>query len=479
MCANQIINDDDSEKNQSSSKSPRWLIGPGLISAGGILTYAVQTQNWRLAQITSIAGVILLVAGVAVLAVTLPSAAARPQSNASSGPWQETERYSEANRSIRAQWLQRLVYVPAIGLAVITLFAVQYTRWANGEVASTASVGYIAAGAAWLVGALVGFLFGIPHTRQAEAGTAKPGGANPAASSDISPTDPDNRYEPSTSLEQISDWLTKIIVGVGLTQLGKIPGKLKDLANYIASGMGDHPSNQAFAMGIAIYFSVCGFLLGYLFARLYLMEAFRAAELKRVQEQISHQMRDLQAKDLIESHLDLGKPEIPVQVIDDAVYKASDSAKADIFRRAKKARVDHDYSEAIASRTKPIFNALAAVDKAKIYHQNHGHLGYVYQDLGSWGESERELTEAIQIRNRLGHSGWKYYELARAIARIHLDTGLAPSQKAIRDEVLADLRVAYSDPRYRDSKNDDAIEKNKAIQDWLGRNDLSVRDLMS
>lgn len=49
-------------------------------------------------------------------------------------------------------------------------------------------------------------------------------------------------YAPSTSLEQVADWLTKIIVGVGLTQLNKIPRKLDSLASYIAMGMGGSAS---------------------------------------------------------------------------------------------------------------------------------------------------------------------------------------------------------------------------------------------
>src|SRR5207247_8409037 len=99
----------------------------------------------------------------------------------------------------------------------------------EGRVLSIASIGLIAAGAAWLTGALLGFLFGIPHTRE-----------------DLQQSD---RYKPSTSLEQISDWLTKIIVGVSLTQLSNIPIKLGELARYIASGMSPDRPN-AFALGI-------------------------------------------------------------------------------------------------------------------------------------------------------------------------------------------------------------------------------------
>jgi len=37
-------------------------------------------------------------------------------------------------------------------------------------------------------------------------------------------------YSGNTNLEQISDWLTKILVGVGLTQLREIPGQVQRLA---------------------------------------------------------------------------------------------------------------------------------------------------------------------------------------------------------------------------------------------------------
>jgi len=55
----------------------------------------------------------------------------------------------------------------------------------------------------------------------------------------------DIRYQPSTSLEQISDWLTKIIVGLALVDIAKIPGKLDALASYIASGIGGSSIKQS------------------------------------------------------------------------------------------------------------------------------------------------------------------------------------------------------------------------------------------
>jgi tetratricopeptide (TPR) repeat protein len=129
------------------------------------------------------------------------------------------------------------------------------------------------AGAAWLTGALLGFIFGVPHTQENAVG--------------------EDRYLPGTSLEEISDWLTKMIVGVTLTQLSNIPGKLGSLATYIAQGMLSNAAgipysdlhaievNRAFALAVCIYFSVDGFLFGFLWARLYLLRAYRDADQTR------------------------------------------------------------------------------------------------------------------------------------------------------------------------------------------------------
>src|SRR6266851_4092361 len=165
----------------------------------------------------------------------------------------------------------------AIGAGVIILifYAVKSpTPW------QSMAVGLLIAGASLAAGILIGFLFGIPRTLQREAqktGTAS--GLGQAES-----------YGVNTNLEQISDWLTKIIVGVGLVQLTVIPGKLRALADYLATAFGAPavPSATAQAVpgamtqvvpsamviGIMCYFGIFGFLLGYLWTRIYLMSEF-------------------------------------------------------------------------------------------------------------------------------------------------------------------------------------------------------------
>src|SRR5258708_423417 len=88
-------------------------------------------------------------------------------------------------------------------------------------------------GAAFIsIGALLGFIFGIPRVpRSAASAAPQPqpaGGATGAASTSAPPQD-DRRLTTNTNLEDISDWLTKILVGAGLAQLAVLPGKLTRL----------------------------------------------------------------------------------------------------------------------------------------------------------------------------------------------------------------------------------------------------------
>jgi hypothetical protein len=98
--------------------------------------------------------------------------------------------------------------------------------------------------AALLGGGLIGFLFGVPRQLQ-EARAA----SDPATLG----------YAGNTNLEQISDWLTKILVGVGLTQILQIPGQLQRLTLFVAPALGNQPSSQVFALSLLGYFSIGGF----------------------------------------------------------------------------------------------------------------------------------------------------------------------------------------------------------------------------
>ena len=134
------------------------------------------------------------------------------------------------------------------GLLVIAGFAI--TAPSIPAILASMATGTLVAAAAMLVGCLLGFLFGIPRTLQGEGGTEETADGGKGGV----------RYEANTNLEQISDWLTKILVGVGLTQLSSAGEKLSALADFIAPGLAVSSAPRVLSIAIVTFFSVSGFL---------------------------------------------------------------------------------------------------------------------------------------------------------------------------------------------------------------------------
>jgi len=122
--------------------------------------------------------------------------------------------------------------------------------------------------ASLLCGAVFGFLFGIPRLNR-----------NYDPREDYQRT---TKYTPNTNLEDVSDWLTKIIIGVTLTQLTKIPGYLQSLADNILLNNSCETLDCNFARPVIIsciiYFFIAGFITGYFYTRLYLPNLFSIME---------------------------------------------------------------------------------------------------------------------------------------------------------------------------------------------------------
>ena len=77
-----------------------------------------------------------------------------------------------------------------------------------------------------------------------------------------------------TNLIQISDWLTKALVGVTLTQFYKIPTELMKISDFFKKDIGSGPV----AVSVLIHFATSGFLSGYLLTRVVLQQAFHRAD---------------------------------------------------------------------------------------------------------------------------------------------------------------------------------------------------------
>lgn len=124
-------------------------------------------------------------------------------------------------------------------------------------------------------GTAIGFLFAIP-----KAGSLTASQPNTSADQIGSEQDTGNRntiFKVNTNLEEVSDWLTKIVVGLGLIQFQNIDTHVQKLATLVAPGIGGDQF-QSLAMAMIIFYLVLGFLGGYLLTRLFFSRAFQGAQ---------------------------------------------------------------------------------------------------------------------------------------------------------------------------------------------------------
>jgi len=122
------------------------------------------------------------------------------------------------------------------------------------------------------VGVVLGFLFAVPRvlSQNPDPAAAKAGGAKARF------------LESNTNLESISDWLTTMLVGVGISQLYRLNDALLGFRNYIDATArvfdGSAGSLPAVAPLLLITGAVSGFIAMYLYTRLNLAKLFSETE---------------------------------------------------------------------------------------------------------------------------------------------------------------------------------------------------------
>lgn len=133
--------------------------------------------------------------------------------------------------------------------------------------------------ASGLLGGFVGFLFGIPKVVQDLTGRGIQVGDNSRlVPREGNPVPHSTRYLVNTNLEEVSDWLTKMLVGIGLTQLLTAPGNLWRVCGEFADDLKLDHAAQTGICALVVYFLTIGFLTGYLMTRLYLSGALARAD---------------------------------------------------------------------------------------------------------------------------------------------------------------------------------------------------------
>lgn len=431
----------------------------------------------------------------------------------------EVDLDSPAAQAFRRRLHRLTIAVLAVGALAIALYACQFHfRLALSVLGASAAI----AAASSAIGAFVGFLFGVPKSRQGERGQGQVGD-----------------YANNTNLEQVSDWLTKILIGIGLVQIAAAPAALGRLATELSPALGNLATSAVFALSLALYFAVAGLLIAYLWTALVLkgdletvnvelvaaLAANRAKDLavqeataaardvaadqaQQVAAGVATQRAQSVAKDVVQDVVtgavqhaakDAADDNALAQVLVDrqlsgksppgpdelvaAIARATPDWRVTFYHRAEEIR-DRTWEtdKETMSRTIPVFEALVANDHEHRFFRHFGSLAYALKDKvpPDYARALDLLTTAIDLRDEQGKTGSPYLEWNRALCRIRLDQAFEadePTPDPAREAILADLRVAARQLPEDHFQESGAKVDWDAVGRWLALQGLTAADL--
>lgn len=174
-----------------------------------------------------------------------------------------------------------------VGLTVILLIGLVLAQLLG--TAAAIGIGVLIVLAGGTVGALLGFLFAIPRVLSkeddAQKAAAQPTGDAPKA----------RLLGSNTNLERVSDWLTTMLVGVGLTQLANVDDALVRFRLFLSVNARVFPGGSAGTLpAIGPLLLIVGLAIG--FAAMYLLTRLQLSQLfQRVEEFLSRNRLSRQA----------------------------------------------------------------------------------------------------------------------------------------------------------------------------------------
>lgn len=369
----------------------------------------------------------------------------------------------------------RLAQFIAFGAVAIVVYAIRTEHWISGTVAEVIGAGLLTAGASLGAGGFLGFLFGVPKSNQ--PASTENGGSKPSATSSAANSKDDKNggtkqaYGGNTNLEQISDWLTKTIVGVSLVEFHKLPPYLGKVSTFVAAGLdGDPETTKAIALVIMVYFASTGFLVGYLWTRIYLTRAFNDSTVSKRLDDLENQVQlDTEARMKVDRWLNHhNESQQSRSDLMQSVISASPRGKGDVFLDAEAFRnkpTCPNWAE-IQTRsdlTLPIFQALVEADTDMTFHRNRSQYAFALmtQPNPEWGKALEAIEDAIKIRDRARERGWKEYEFARAVCKIHLNPN-ATKDPALVADINRDL--GFRGPN--DDARCDPLDLDQVVAVW-------------
>lgn len=191
----------------------------------------------------------------------------------------------------------------AIGVVGLAMFGL-----ASENPAKVFALGILVGSAAALIGALLGFLFGLPRgatgdDRKPNVATSKDTPHVKGAESDISDAEGTHIRRGAyvnNNLLEISDWLTKIIVGAGLVSLKDLVAWVGSVGQLIGDGAGFNGAlARVFGCSVVTFFFAWGFLYVYIQTRTIISFVF--ASMERSLQDLGTTIRDAVATEVREN----------------------------------------------------------------------------------------------------------------------------------------------------------------------------------
>ena len=154
--------------------------------------------------------------------------------------------------------------------------------------------------AAAAVGAALGFLFGLPRARFADQLNAASANAGEVGATSPAATAVSSHFLTNSNLTKVSDWLTTIVIGLGLVNLGRVIPALREFAAALEDPLGGYAYAGAIGISVLVAGTVASFLLVYLWTSIRFRELLEDSE-KRFEPNVPNVvgMRVSEAKRLL------------------------------------------------------------------------------------------------------------------------------------------------------------------------------------
>ena len=164
--------------------------------------------------------------------------------NTDSGKMNETP-FINAATPLRLIFMINVAFIAALEI----FMAPWWQDWKS--VSSFLLLNFALGGAAGFTGGLLGFIFGVPRSPETAASQ--------------------QAMAVNSNLVQISDWLTKLLVGASLAALSSVPGFAAKAVHYLDAGAYKGlPGGGTLALFILVFFLVLGFFWSYIETRTYI-----------------------------------------------------------------------------------------------------------------------------------------------------------------------------------------------------------------